>query len=241
MELHIAMVLMVALVGMVSITSEQKVKVCVLCFEKSDKRGLEMTTYNRAWLRDQVRSNLHDQGVPEPTIDHFIDMGSLRVGQKLRSSANQVTVDWSIAENMARLPADLVELRTIRYSAAAGQYALRSIASHQVEQWASRSGGQPLFYEMRGDWIAVRPFVAGTYELTYWQNTDIPDDPATEIPALTAYPFLFLNAALEAGYQWKQDEEQRVRMRDQWLGEVREVNATSARRDSGDVPAQRAI
>jgi hypothetical protein len=221
-------------------SSKHRYRGCLFCIEITSEVN-KVATYDRAWLRSQLSSWLHDKGLSTDDTDTFIDLGAMRIGQMLRATENQYTVDWTLNDDLSALPDDFVAIRTIRHPGNNGLFALHSTSSHEIENMQDRSGGQPLYYQLRGGKIAVRPFVSGTYELTYWGRTDIDEQSTATHPALQAYPYLFLNAALEAGYQWKQDEQLRLSIQSQWLGEVREINRVAARRDAGDAPAQRAM
>ena len=200
-----------------------------------------MATYNRAWLRSNVASYLHDQNLGS-TVDTFIDIGALRIGQMLESTANEKLSQFTITDATNPLPDDIVRMRAVFYQLDNGQsVALKSMPTHAISAYVLSSTSTPLFYTIVGDNIVVRPYTAGTYELDYWSTVTIGDNDADTNPALTAYPFIFLNAALEAGYQFKEDESMMMRSQALWTDEVTQINRASRKLAAGDVPAARSV
>ena len=84
------------------------------------------------------------------------------------------------------------------------------------------------------------PFAEADYRAIYLREVEIPiGDNLDDV--LTAYPMIFLNAALAEAYDWKQDPEMSQRMTNKWFEEATAVTNNYLNERMGDAPAMRAI
>lgn len=197
-----------------------------------------MATYNRAWLQSQIKSYLHDNSV-SGSLDTWIDLGASRISRALRCQEMQVIATYNLADG-AGIPitADMVIIESLEYSGNQGWQNLRSATRFQ-DQYFEGSGTPCVWLKQDGQ-IVPAPYSDGAYRLTYMGATEVPiDDSTTEV--MTAYPFLFLNAALAEAYDWKQNPEQSARWEAKWINEAVDISAIYRSERAGDAPAMRAM
>ena len=196
-----------------------------------------MATYNRQWLQNQIGAYSHDRNLG-PLADTFIDIAITKISNILESQFNENRLDITLNNNQLLLPDDVVSVFIVAYLGTTG-IILRSVPTHQWSRY--QDTGTPAIYQVRNDSINIRPFTEGNYAVWYYSRINLLDDPGATHPALTAYPFLFLDAALAECYDYKQDAELMQRYQDKWLAEVHEINRVTRKLRAGDAPAMRAM
>ena len=194
--------------------------------------------YNRKWLRDQVAAFMHDRNLGNQ-VDTFIDIAITKISQLLESQYNEKQVTRSLTASPYGVEADMVSIRNIHYQTSQGGYLLTSVPSHNIEKYATT--GNPAVYAVNANSIVIKPFSAGDYDITYFGSMTLGTNDTDTFPALQNYPFLFLDAALAEGYDYKQDPDQRTRYQDKWITEAHEINRRSRTLRQGDVPAMRTL
>ena len=115
---------------------------------------------------------------------------------------------------------------------------LRSVPKHEASSY--KRTGIPLVYHIEDRKIFPLPFVEGDYRAIYQREVQVPVGD-NEDDALTAYPMIFLNAALAEAYDWKQDIEMNMRYEQKWQTEARDVTAIYRSEHTGETPAMRAV
>lgn len=196
-----------------------------------------MATYNRQWLQNQIGAYSHDRNLGA-LADTFIDIAITKISNILESQYNETSLTLTLNTAGPDLPADVVTVSQVAYLGDR-TIQLRSIPTHQWTYY--QDTGTPAVYQTKLDRLLIRPFMAGNYGIWYFSRMTLLDDPGATLPALTAYPFLFLDAALAECYDYKQDAELMQRYQDKWLAEVHEINRVTAKLRAGDAPAMRAI
>lgn len=194
--------------------------------------------YDRAWLRSQLASYLHDNELGT-LLDEFIDSGAQRIGQLLQSQYNEVSVQRQFNEATFPIEDEWKTIRNIEYQGNRGPATLVKSNQHKFNYYTQT--GIPAVYRVSGNAIEVRPFTAGLFNVIYYGRVDIGSQATDTNNALQNYPFLFRSAALAEGYDYKQDYESADRYAQKWVGEATEINFTSAALRQGDAPAQEAI
>ena len=116
--------------------------------------------------------------------------------------------------------------------------ALRSVPKHEVSHY--RSNGYAEVYHLEEGRIYPLPFQSGDYRAIYLREVEIPVGDNTD-RVLTAFPYVFLNAALAEAYDWKQDEAMFARYEGKWLNEVEQIKVLYRSEHNGETPAMRAM
>ncbi len=197
-----------------------------------------MTVYNREWLKTQIRGYLHDDGV-DNISDTWIDIGAKRVSQVMECAEMEAELLRSAgaADVFITLPSDVRRLLGVQWFNNSRWTNLRSIPRHLSGCYSSY--GTPGVYWIEQRKIYPLPFVDGDYKAQVLVDVVIPL--TDETPALTAHPYVFLNAALSEGYDWKQNMEMVQRYDNKWNSEANTITAEYNSEITGEVPAMRAI
>jgi hypothetical protein len=227
--------------------------------------------FNRNWLKAQIASYLKDESVAanlDVWIDlaakrisqvlECFEMETLQ-GNSLRFSAedgldggfadgtNLIIIDGGDAYNQdpSAAPTEWIQLPArFRRLVAVQAYDngvwrnLRSVPKHEAS--AYKRSGVPLVYLIEDSRIYPLPFAEADYRAIYLREVEIPigDNPDD---VLTAYPMIFLNAALAEAYDWKQDNEMNMRYEQKWQQEAMQVTAIYRSEHTGETPAMRAV
>ena len=194
-----------------------------------------MATYNRQWLQNQIGAYSHDRNLGA-LADTFIDIAITKISNILESQYNENSQLVTITSNPWTLPDDVVSVSAVGFQ---GGAILRSLPTHQIRRYPET--GTPAFYRIKVNNVRFIPFMAGEYGIRYFSRINLLDDPGATHPALTAYPFVFLDAALAECYDYKQDAELMQRYQDKWLAEVHEINRVTSKLRAGDAPAMEAM
>lgn len=115
---------------------------------------------------------------------------------------------------------------------------LRSIPKHSA--YSFKAVGLPSSYIVERQRIYPLPFMEGEFRAIFLVEVEIPVGD-NETPALTSYPFVFLNAALAEAYDWKQDAEMNARYEQKWIQEASQVRDIYRSEHVGDTPSVRAV
>jgi hypothetical protein len=199
-----------------------------------------MPTYNRDWLRAQIRGYLHDDSV-DSISDTWIDIGAKRVSQILECAEMEadLTRATGAPDAFIALPSNVRKLLGVQWFNASRWSNLRSVPRHLASAYSS--SGTPCVYKIESRNVYPLPYVDGDYKAQVLQDVVIPDDAFTETPALSAHPYMFLNAALAEAYDWKQNMEMVQRYEAKWSAEADTISAEYNSEITGEVPAMRAI
>ena len=115
---------------------------------------------------------------------------------------------------------------------------LKAVPKHEAS--AYKYSGVPLVYLVENRRIYPLPFLDGDYRAIFQAEIEIPVGDG-EVDALTAYPYLFLNAALAEAYDWKQDEIMSARYEQKWMREAEQIKLVYRSEHSGETPSMRAV
>lgn len=194
--------------------------------------------YNRAWLQSQIKSYLHDNSV-SGSVDTWIDLGASRISRALRCNEMRKVQEYVLADgNGIPITSDMIIIESLEYSGNQGWQDLRSATRFEGQYF--EGSGTPCVWLNQEKQIMPAPYSDGTYRLTYMGDTEVPaDDTTTDV--MTAYPFIFLNAALAEAYDWKQNPEQSARWEGKWIKEAIDITAIYKSERAGDAPAMRAM
>ena len=195
---------------------------------------------NRTWLQEQIKSYLHDSTV-DAQLDTWIDIAAGRVSQGLRcwEMEQELVRAAGSAENYIDLGTTTRQILGVQWQNNSGAYTnLQSVPRHDAGLY--KRNGQPCVYLVEDRKVWPLPMIDGNYKAQVIQDVVIPAGLETT-PALTAYPFLFLNAALAEAYDWKQDPEMMARMEQKWQSEADMITKTYLSERVGDTPAMRAV
>lgn len=165
-------------------------------------------------------------------------MADTRIGRNLKSQENQGLELLSPTSNRFPVPDDYGQVRALVSLAGTNPCTLKSLDLHTINHWR-QSGGSPARYLISNRTIDVRPFVAGDYELFYWQRPDMASLPGDQSNAVSeAWPSVYVYALLIELAVWAQDLENLQVYNEAFKAEVLEINK-EAKRASGDKPAMR--
>lgn len=227
--------------------------------------------YNRNWLKQQIAYYLKDDSVSihlDTWIDlgakrvsqalecfemenilynslRFVATGGLDGG--FADGDNLVVIDGgdAFSDDPTAAPTDYI-LMPPRFRRLVSVQVLdngiwrniRSVPKHEAT--AYKRVGSPLVYLVEDRKIYPLPFNEGDYRAIYLREVEIPVG-NNEDDALTAYPFIFLNAALSEAYDWKQDAEMNNRYEGKWIQEAQQVTGIYQSEHTGETPSMRAI
>ena len=197
--------------------------------------------YNRDWLRAQIASYLHDSSVIDH-LDNWIDIGAKRVSQVLqcKEMMGELARSQGASDDFIELDTTTRHVLGVQWQDRQGRYInLESVPRHEAMYY--KRTGTPSVYTIEQRKIYPLPFADGNYKVQVMQEVIIPSDGQAQVDALTAYPFIFLNAALAEGYDWKQNLEMLARYDNKLGAEVAEVTKNFMNERVGDTPAMRAV
>ena len=119
-------------------------------------------------------------------------------------------------------------------------YNLRSVGMHEANKWRKETGRAQV-YVVENSNIYPYPFSEGSYKARILQEVEFPLQ-GNEVPAaITAYPFIFLDAALAEAYDWKQDEIMSQKYMQKWVAEAQTVRDNWENENAGEALAVRAV
>jgi hypothetical protein len=227
--------------------------------------------YDRAWLRAQVSSYLHDAEVT-PLIDTWIDIGAKRVSQVLQcwemeteltiglaavvgegtldggtSSGGGIVVDGGDAYNTSSQSLPYMEIGSTVKQVLGVQWQDQEgqwrnlVALNRHEARQYKRGGIPGRYLIEDRRIHPLPFIDGSYRAQLLSEVVIPPTPDDIIDAVVSYPFIFLNAALSEAFDWKQDDVMNQRYEQKWFTEATTVRNAYMQDRAGESLAMRAM
>jgi len=198
--------------------------------------------YSRNWLKETIAAYLHDSTVTAH-LDTWIDMAALRVSQVLQcyEMEGEISRQTNVLPIQEYIPltSKVRRLLGVQWKSTSGSFInLPSVGRHEAGYY--KSDGSPSVYYIEGQKIYPLPFQDSEYIAQVIENVEIPDGD-TEDPTLSAYPMIFLNAALSEAYDWKQDPEMMARYEQKWHQEAQQITATYLSERIGDAPAVRAM
>ena len=227
--------------------------------------------YTRNWLRRQIAGYIHDEGVSahlDTWIDigakrvsqvlecwemeaelvnslaEVIESGVLDGGT---ADGGGLVLDGGDAFNSnpdaapvqsLAIPSDVKRVLGVQVLDGEEWRNLKSIGSHAAGRF--KCSGTPIHYYLEGRSIYPVPFTEGQYRAQVMQEAEVPSgDNTTDV--VTAYPFLFLNAALAEAYDWKQNPQMSARYEQKWITEAQQITANYRGESGGETLAMRAI
>lgn len=227
--------------------------------------------YNRNWLKEQIRGYLKDGSVNDyldTWIDlgakrvsqvlecfemefEIFNSLSIPIASGLdggnASSTNLVIVDGGDAysQDPEAQPTEYITVPSIYRRLVQVQalrngewYNLRPLGKHDASSY--KVAGIPQYYLLEYRRIYPLPFIEGDYRAIFLREVEIPVGD-NEDSVLTAYPFIFLSAALAEAYDWKQDPEMNARYEQRWTNEAVRVRELYRSEHVGDTPSVRAV
>jgi hypothetical protein len=227
--------------------------------------------YSRNWLREQVAGYLKDASVSAhldtwidigaKRVSQILECAemetaienSLRVSESgtvdggNASGSNVFVIDGGDAFNQdpAAAPKDYIELTT-RYKRLVSVQVLdngiwrnlRTIPKHEAAPY--KRAGIPQVYLVENRRVYPLPQSSGAFRVIVLAEVEVPDGD-NEDAVLSAYPHLFLNAALAEAFDWKQDENMVARYEQKWRQEAEEIRALYRSEHNGETPSMRAV
>lgn len=198
---------------------------------------------NRDWLKEQIPTYLHDASV-DGQLDTWIDIAAYRLSQVLKCREMEATLTKVTGEEYITLASDQQVLDSryltdVQWLNESGAYVnLRSVPAHDAGRY--KRDGRPSVYHLEDSKIYPLPYQEGEYRALCLVQLVVPDG-TTSTAALLAYPHLFLYAALNEAYDWKQDPEMSARYQTKWLEDAQRITRIYESERVGDAPAMRAV
>ncbi len=194
----------------------------------------------RAWLRQNIAGYLHD-GSLSAELDTFIDLGAKRISQLMQcvEMEAEITRNKGDANNFIAVPADFQRLLGVQVADNGTWRNLQAISRHDAAYFDG--AGLAMVYRIDGGVIQPLPASDSDYRVQYLQEAIVPEDSAETNAVLSAYPMVFLNAALVEAYDWKQDFELVGRFEQKLMGDIRAITRIYLSERAGEVPAMRAV
>jgi len=195
----------------------------------------------RLQLRVLMAGYLHDNSLGA-FLDQWIDTGAHRIGQILRCREMETTFQrvTDAPENYIDCGAEFQEvLRVSTPSDGGGSRVLEAVGSHDWLHGAA-NGGTPWAYYVEGARIYPLPFGNQDYSAVVLARPVVPVVDTDTNAVLTAFGFLFLNAALVEGFDYKQDETLTVRYENKWTAEAQAITRAYEKNRRGEALAMRA-
>lgn len=129
------------------------------------------------------------------TVDLLIGLGEDRVYRELRASTMVQAMSATVTDNAAPLPADLLELKEVRFS---GEPPLDIVPLDRLRRLIDAStGGTPRYAAQDGDTLVFWPAASGTALGSYYaKHAPLASGDWAEQTTFARYPGLFLFAAL---------------------------------------------
>lgn len=199
-----------------------------------------MALYNRDWLKVQIKSYLHDSSVDEQ-LDTWIDLGCSQVNSLLECEEMETEVVRTVGapEQFIQLPPGTRKLLSVTRTANGGMVHLRSQSRHAADMY--QGVGLSRFYRIDRKMIYPYPWSDADYQALILKDVEIPADGTEEVDALSAYPTLYLTAALAEAYDWKQNGEMGQRYTMKWRDLADSITSIYRSEIVGEVPAMRAM
>lgn len=169
-------------------------------------------------------------------ISGFIDLATKRIGRDLKAQENTIVLDPYTpvqgAGNVAPLPADYRHMKEISYKQGVSRVQLRSASVDKLTRYRDTANSS-LFYKIHGFDIEIKPFSARDYRLIYYANPAALVNDEDENEVLTAYPYLYLYAALVEMFFYVQQGGGMTQALETYTSEITETNRQSANADAG--------
>lgn len=227
--------------------------------------------YNRNWLKIQIAAYLKDQSLGAELdtfidlgakrVSQLLEawemeaeyLNSLRfalatgVDGGFADGSNLIFIDGgdAFSQDPEAAPTEFVTLgskvkRVVGVQAYRNGewYNLAGVPKHDAGRY--KSSGVPEVYYLENRTVYPLPFAEGDYKVIVLEEVEIPVGD-NEHPALTSYPFMFLNAALAEAWDWKQDPEMNARYEQKWQSEAEQVKILYRSEIMGETPAMRAF
>jgi hypothetical protein len=191
-------------------------------------------------LRTQISSYLHDSSL-SAELDTFIDLGAGQVNAILECEEMETVVSrvQGAPEQYISLPKGTRKLLSVGFNSTLGFTHLRSLPRHSTDYVPG--AGPALFYRVEQKRVFPLPFNDTDYEALILQDVEIPADDQETVAALSAYPTLYLTAALAEAYDWKQNMEMGQRYTMKWRDLADSITTMYNSEIVGDTPAMRAM
>jgi hypothetical protein len=138
------------------------------------------------------------------------------------------------------IPLSVKEILGVQWLDQEGQWRNLTALSRHASR-AQKRAGIPANYLVENRRIYPYPYQAGQYRTQVIDEVVIPITSDDEIPALTSYPFIFLNAALSEAFDWKQDDTMNARYESKWFTEATMITNNYQEDRSGESLAMRAV
>ena len=151
------------------------------------------------WAIDADGSQVAATGLPPARHDDILDLviaaGESRVYRDLRASSMVQPLSLSVTSNAATLPADLLELKEVRFS---GERPLEVLPLDRLRHAEIHaSGGDSRFCAQDGDTLRFYPAATGTVLGSYYARHQTLETGTWNLQTTFArYPQVFLYAAL---------------------------------------------
>jgi len=227
--------------------------------------------YNRQWLQTQVASYIHDSsvtglvdtwidlgakrvsqvlrcwemereltiGLAAVTSSGILDGGSAAGGGVIIDGGDAFNLE-DVALPYMEIPDTTKEILGVQWLDHQSQWSnLVALSRHEARRY--KASGTPQRYLVEARKIYPYPYQAGEYRAQIIDEVIIPPTADDEVAALSSYPFIFLNAALAEGFDWKQDEVMNVRYDSKWINEATVVANNYMEDRSGESLAMRSV
>ena len=137
----------------------------------------------------------------------FVQLAENRIYRELVVPEMYATINVQPTTDIFDLPEGYQKLRTITCTRGNNTYALKSVGRHLMARLSQDSGTQPMFYSVAGDTIEVQPNGADNeFTIDYFRRFE-PLSLVGTNDVLSAYPSIYLYAALVEGGAYTQDGE----------------------------------
>jgi len=193
-------------------------------------------SFDKAWLAQTIAGYMHREDLEAQINSIFIPFATQRIGRDLRSQANNLVIDFDMTTNPETLPINFVAIRALTVNDSNGKRLIKSGTLSEMSQF-SQGSGRSVFYQINADMLSVAPTQLATYQLDYFAYPDALLTDESTNAVLSAYPYLYLYAALVEGFFYTQEPGGHDKAMAQYLNEIEKINKQSASARGGSMPA----
>ena len=137
------------------------------------------------------------------------------------------------------IPSNVKRILGVQYLHNTKWQNLRSVPKHDA--WQYKRDGLPHVYLVEQRRIYPLPLLEGNYKAQVLYEAAIPAGGDNEDAVLSAYPYIFLNAALAEAWDWKQDAEMASKFEAKWQEDANKVTDIYRGERSGETLSMRAM
>jgi hypothetical protein len=195
-----------------------------------------MAITTKTQLKTACLLYIKNDTITEPSLDQYIDIATARIGEVIKTSANQFTLNLTTSAEVNSLVSQRPsQIAAVSMQSGSAWKSLEGMVQNQIGM--IEASGKPLAFNLTGEDLRIRPIPsANVFEIVYFKRPIWVGEALDPSGVLERFSDVYLYATVAEVFLSLQDTEQHALYSQQFQNALATANATADVYLSGSRP-----